>query len=242
MGTTIFFAGASGAIGRRLIPLLLDGGHTVYGATRSDERAAELARLGAKPILLDVFDADAVNAHMHDVRPEIVMHQLTDLPHDFDMERLTAAQAGNARLRIEGTRNLANAAVKCGARRMIAQSILWAFAEGPEPHGDDDAIDALNHPGIAALERFTLDSPPLEGMVLRYGYLYGPGTWFDVPTGNVTVHVDAAARAALLAIERGTPGAYNVADPSSYATSQKAIDALGWDAHFRPYQALEPTE
>lgn len=233
MAKTIFFAGASGAIGRRLVPLLLQAGHIVVGATRSEAKAAEMQRAGVRPVVIDVYDAGKLAASMSAVKPDVVMHQLTDLPHDFDTNALAAAQAGNARLRIEGTRNLVNAALQCGARRMIAQSIAWAFAPGPEPHGDDDAIDALNHPAVAALERFTLDSPPLEGFVLRYGYLYGPGTWFDMPTGTVAVHVDAAAKAALLAVERGEPGAYNVGEASAYASSEKAVAVLGWDPLFR---------
>ncbi len=239
MATTIFFAGASGAIGRRLVPLLLEAGHTVYGATRSTANAAAMERLGVKPVVVDVYDAEALREAMLAAKPQVVMHQLTDLPHDFDTKALAAAQAGNERLRIEGTRNLANAALHCGARRMVAQSIAWAFASGPEPHGDDDAIDALNHPGVAALERFTLDSPPLEGIVLRYGYLYGPGTWFAMPTGSVAVHVDAAAKAALLAVEGGTPGAFNIVEPSAYASSEKALRVLGWDPIFRPYAPIE---
>lgn len=236
---TIFFAGASGAIGRRLVPLLLDAGHTVYGTTRSEEKAAEMQRSGVRSIVVDVYDADALTKHMEAAKPEIVMHQLTDLPHDFHPNALAAAQAGNARVRIEGTQNLVNGALRCGARRMIAQSIVWAFAPGPEPHGDEDAIDALNHPAVAALERFVLDSPPLEGVVLRYGYLYGPGTWSEMPTGSVSVHVDAAAKAALLAIEHGAPGAYNITEASSYASAEKALAELAWDPLFRPYAPIE---
>jgi nucleoside-diphosphate-sugar epimerase len=239
MATTIFFAGASGAIGRRLVPLLLGAGHTVVGTTRSEAKAGEMERNGVRPVVVDVFDADALTACMNDAKPEVVMHQLTDLPHDFDTNALAAAQAGNARLRVEGTRNLVDAALQCGARRFVAQSIAWAFASGPEPHDDDDAIDALDHPAVAALERFTLDSPPLEGIVLRYGYLYGPGTWFDMPTGSVAVHVDAAAKAALLAVEGGEPGAYNIVESSAYASNDKAVRVLGWDPLFRPYAAIE---
>ncbi len=238
MATTIFFAGASGAIGRRLVPLLLEAGYTVYGTTRSEVKAAEMRSSGVRSIVVDVYDADALTKHMEAAKPEIVMHQLTDLPHDFDTKALETAQAGNARVRIEGTRNLVNAALHCGARRIIAQSIAWAFATGPEPHGDDDAIDALNHPAVATLERLVLNSPPLEGIVLRYGYLYGPGTWSEMPTGSVSVHVDAAAKAALLAVERGKPGAYNITEASSHTSSEKAVSVLGWDSMFRPYAPI----
>lgn len=232
MAGTVFLAGASGAIGRRLSPLLLDAGYVVYGTTRSEVRAAELERAGVRPIVVDAYDAEALRACMASARPEIVINQLTNLPHDLTPESLAASLAENARVRIEGTKNLIDAARYCGARRFIAQSIAWAFEPGPEPHGDDDAIDVRAQPSVATLERLTLESPPLEGVVLRYGYFYGPGTWFDKPNGNINVHVDAAASATLRAIG-GAPGAYNIAEPSAYASSEKAEMILGWTAMFR---------
>jgi nucleoside-diphosphate-sugar epimerase len=144
---------------------------------------------------------------------------------------MPAALIRNARLRREGTRNLVAAALAAGARRLIAQSIAWAYAPGPEPHREEDPLDLAAAGGrgasvaaIAELERLTLASPPLAGVVLRYGNLWGPGTGRDRPEGAAPVHVDAAAHAALLALDRGAPGAYNVAGANA---------ALGWDPAFR---------
>jgi hypothetical protein len=123
---------------------------------------------------------------------------------------------------------------------MVAQSIAWAYAPGPEPHGEEDPLDAaaegsrrISVGGVVALEDRTLRSPPLEGLVLRYGQLYGPGTGSDAPTGSAPLHVDAAAYAALLALDRGAPGAFNIAEPNAYAATTKARADLGWDAAFR---------
>ena len=145
----------------------------------------------------------------------------------------------NARVRDEGTRNLVAAALAAGARRLIAQSIAWAYAPGTEPHSESDPLDtdaqgdrAITIRGVIALEELTLRSPPLEGIVLRYGQLYGPGTHADVPSASTPVHVDAAAYAALLAIERGAPGAFNIAQPNPHVATAKAVTELGWSADF----------
>jgi nucleoside-diphosphate-sugar epimerase len=142
----------------------------------------------------------------------------------------------NARLRAEGTRNLVDAAVAAGARRLIAQSIAWAYAPGPEPHVENDPLDidaqgarAISVGGIVALERAVLEAP-LEGIVLRYGQLHGPGTGTDAATGASPVHVDGAARAALLAVDHGTRGAYTIAEPNPHVDTAKARKELGWDA------------
>jgi nucleoside-diphosphate-sugar epimerase len=113
--TRIFLAGASGAIGRRLAPLLLQNGWRVFGSTRSEERAAELKKAGVEPVVVDVFDADALLNHLYEIRPEVVIHQLTDLPYALDASKMTAALVRNARLRDVGTRNLIAAALHSGA-------------------------------------------------------------------------------------------------------------------------------
>ncbi len=176
---------------------------------------------------------------MADLRPEIVIHQLTDLPYALDPDRMTEALARNARLRDEGTRNLVAAAVRAGARRLIAQSISFIYAEGPSPHREEDPLLAETHPvyggtvhGVMSLERQVLDAP-LEGIVLRYGLFYGPGSGFDAPVGPGAVHVDAAAKATELAITRALPGIYNVAEPDGAVSSEKAARILGWDASWR---------
>src|SRR5262245_15385408 len=109
-GMRIFLAGASGAIGRRMMPLLLGAGHVVTGSTRTAERGAELARAGVIPAVLDVFDAQALSAAVRAAQPEVIIHQLTDLPREFDEARLVASYPKNARIRTEGTRNLIAAA------------------------------------------------------------------------------------------------------------------------------------
>jgi nucleoside-diphosphate-sugar epimerase len=241
MPTTVFLAGAGGAIGRRLVPLLLGAGHAVFGTTRSAERADDLASAGITPVVVDVFDAPALSKAVVAVRPTIVIHQLTDLPRGLDPSRMAEAAVRNARIRDEGSRNLVAAALAAGARRLIAQSIAWVYAPGPEPHSEDDPLDLAaktigkaSIDGVAALERQILNSPPLEGIVLRYGALYGPGTGADVPpSGRPPLHVDAAASAALLTIEKGRPGIYNIAEPNSYMTTDKAERELGWDSRFR---------
>lgn len=123
MAYRIFLAGASGAIGQRLIPQLLAAGHQVTGTTRNADRAAKLGTLGVEPAVVDVFDADALSRAMRAARPDIVVHQLTDLPAGLDPSRMAEAVVGNARIREEGTRNLVAAAVASGVRRMVAQSI-----------------------------------------------------------------------------------------------------------------------
>jgi nucleoside-diphosphate-sugar epimerase len=236
----IFLAGASGAIGQRLAPLLHEAGHHVTGTTRSLAKAAMLRTLGVEPIVVDVFDADALARAVADARPDIVMHQLTDLPPALDPALMAAAIVRNARIRDEGTRNLVNAAIAGGARRLIAQSIAWMYAPGPQPHAESDPLDikaegarGITIAGVIALERLALQSPPLEGIVLRYGQIHGPGTGSDAPRSVAPLHVDAAAHAALLAIERGAPGIYNIAEPNDLVATDKARRELGWDAGFR---------
>jgi nucleoside-diphosphate-sugar epimerase len=239
MGCQIFLAGATGAIGRRLTPLLLDAGHQVAGTTRSAAKAEELRALGAEPIVVDVFDAAALARAVAGVGPEIVIHQLTDLPKGLEPRLMAEATVRNARVREEGTRNLVEAAIAAGARRLVAQSIAWMYAPGPEPHGEDDPLDrAADGPraatvrGVIALESSVLNARSLAGVVLRYGQIYGPGTGSSGPRGASPLHVDAAAYAALLALDRGT-GAFNVAEPNGYIATDKARTELGWDAGFR---------
>ena len=236
----IFLAGASGAVGMRLTTLLRETGHFVIGTTRSETKADALLALGALPVVVNVFNAEALSRAAMAARPDVIIHQLTDLPKDLDPAQMSEAIVRNARVRVEGTRNLVAAARAAGARRLIAQSIAWAYAPGPEPHSESDPLDAdaqgdraISVRGVIALEELTLHSAPLQGIVLRYGQLYGPGTHSDVPSGLAPVHVDAAAYAALLAIERGAPGAFNIAEPNSHVATAKAVTELGWSADFR---------
>jgi nucleoside-diphosphate-sugar epimerase len=168
-------------------------------------------------------------------RPDVVIHQVTNLALAPGEELGHTQLARNADVREIGTRNLVDAAVTAGARRLIAQSIAWLYLPGPEPHVEDETIvPADDHGmdrtrrGVIELERLVTTEPRLDGVVLRYGRLYGPGTWHASPPKPPTVHVDAAARAAVLAVDRGEPGIYNVVDDGGPVSNEKARRLLGW--------------
>ena len=157
----IFLAGASGVIGMRVVPLLVAAGHEVAAMTRSPDKADALRALGAEAVVCDVYDGEALRDAVVACRPDLVMHQLTDLP---DAERhLAEAGSANVRMRREGTVNLLAAARASGARRLLVQSVAWQLA------GDSAAA-------VADLEQATLGA---RGVVLRYGRFYGPGTWHE---------------------------------------------------------------
>ena len=234
----IFLAGASGVIGRRLVPLLRDAGHQVTGTTRSSEKAAALETLGAKGVVVDVYDARALLRAMYAAHPDVVIHQLTDLPDAIDPQTYPAALARNSRLRTEGTPNLVAAAHMSGARRIIAQSVAFAYAPGGEPHGENAPLDSAAArrvlvDGVLALENSVTGARGLDGIILRYGYFYGPGTWDTAPTRRPPIHVDAAAHAALLAVARGAPGIYNIAEDDGAVLIDKARRELGFDPAYR---------
>ena len=191
----IFIAGASGVIGARLIPLLAADGHVVAAMTRSAGKADLLRELGALPVVCDVFDADALPKALTAFGPEVVFHQLTDLPDDAaDTARYSDR---NDRMRSEGTRNLLAAAAAARAGRIIAQSISW---ELPSEH---------RRAVTAAHERAVLQA---GGVVIRYGQLWGPGTYYQTaPPDPPRIHVDDAARQTLPALQ-APPGLTIVAD------------------------------
>jgi nucleoside-diphosphate-sugar epimerase len=235
----IFLAGASGAIGRPLVPLLVQAGHQVTGMTRSAASAADLARSGVSPAVVDVFDAPALTSAMAAAKPDAVIHQLTDLPREFDPAKIAASYTANSRIRTEGTRNLIAAAQAAGATRLIVQSIAFAYAPGGEPHVEtdplnlDDPARAVTVRGAADMERQALEAAGIAAVVLRYGLLYGPGTWSDGPSRKPALHVDAAAHAALLALTRGEAGVYNIADDDGAVSIAKARAELSFDPDFR---------
>jgi nucleoside-diphosphate-sugar epimerase len=236
----VFLAGASGVIGRRLCVLLRKAGHDVVGTTRSEVNAAALRTLGVTPAILDAYDAKAVLAAMAAAIPDVLIHQLTDLPDAIDPARLQQMRQANARLRCEGTRNLVNACEVLKVRRVIAQSIAWVYAPGMKPYREGDALDlnpvggdSVTIGGVVALEEAVTQTPGIDGLVLRYGRLYGPGTWTQKPQGAAPLHIDAAAQAALLALTRGAPGIYNVAEDDGEIDSGKARRELGFDPAFR---------
>jgi nucleoside-diphosphate-sugar epimerase len=235
----VFVAGASGVIGRALVPQLVAAGHEVTGTARSEDRAEAVRAAGARAVACDALDAEALRAALTEAAPEVVVHQLTALPHRFDPRDREIYTATN-RVRTEGTRNLIDAASAAGARRLVCQSIAFAYAPGAQPEVmDEDARLALGSPppfgdavrAIDEMERAVLGAEGLEGVVLRYGWFYGPGTFYaddgsmahDVRrrrfpvigkgTGLFSfVHVDDAASATVAAVERGAPGIYNVVD------------------------------
>lgn len=233
----VFLAGATGVIGRRLVPLLRDAGHAVTGTTRSEERAAALAALGARGVVVDVYDARALLKAMSAAYPDVVIHQLTDLPDQTDPTRSAATLEANSRIRVDGTRNLMAAAQVVGARRVIAQSIAFAYAPKQGMLVETDPLDlngerAVTARGVESLEQQVLNVPGIDGVVLRYGRFYGPGTWFAQPNGPGPLHVDASAHAALLAVTRGR-GIYNIAEDDPALSSEKAKRELGFDSSFR---------
>ena len=235
----VFVAGASGAIGRPLVPRLVAAGHEVTGTTRSEERAEAIRAAGARAVICDALDADALRAAVVEAAPEVVVHELTALPHRFN-PRDKQMYAPTDRVRREGTRNLIAAAQVAGARRIVCESIAFAYAPGERPEvKEEDAPLALEAPlpfgdsvrAIDEMERAVLGAEGLEGLVLRYGWFYGPGTYFaddgslarDVRRRRLPVigkgiglysfvHVDDAANATVAAVERGAPGVYNVVD------------------------------
>jgi nucleoside-diphosphate-sugar epimerase len=211
--------------------LLLADGWRVVGTTRFPEKAGDLAAIGVSPVVVDVFDRDALIRAVVEARPDVVVHQLTDLPKAFDLQRLAAARPNNARLREVGTEHLVAATVAAGAKRVVAQSIAFAYAPGPRPFLEDAPLDS-SWSSVARLEELVL-SGPFEGIVLRYGRLYGPRTWYAEPRGEAPVHVEAAADAARRAVTHGAPGIYNVAEEDGTVSSARAERELGWRADFR---------
>jgi uncharacterized protein YbjT (DUF2867 family) len=173
----IFLAGASGVIGQRLIPRLVQAGHVVGGMTRSPSKTELLSHLGAEPIICDVFDREALIQAVRDFEPDIVLNELTDLPDD--VAQISKHAGLNARIRTEGNQNLIDAARRSGSPKILAQSVAWQLPDGP---------DAL---AVAELERSVLAE---GGVVLSYGQFYGPGTYNQQqPPAEPRVHIDRAA-------------------------------------------------
>jgi nucleoside-diphosphate-sugar epimerase len=238
MTKRIFLAGAAGAVGRRLCLLLIADGWRVTGTTRSPDKVAVLRDMGVTPVIVDMCDEAKLHRALAEAAPEIVIHQLTDLPPRLDPARMKDAVARNARLRETATGNLIAAAVAAKASRMIVQSIAFAYAPGPKPYGEEVPLNiaaggepGLSARGVASMEQQTLGAP-LASVILRYGKLYGPGTGFDAPAKGGPLHVDAAADAARRALTSGR-GIYNIAEEDSAVSSRKAAVELGWSAAFR---------
>ncbi len=220
----ILVVGAAGVIGRRLVPLLVAAGHEVSGTTRSADKSQLVRELGATPVVVDAFEREALFRAVREAQPEVIIHQLTDLS-GRDL-------AANSRLRQVGTRNLVDAAREAGIDHLLAQSISWITVPGDGPSDESAPLDLEAPPsrrnmvqGVEALESAVGELA--KGVVLRYGLLYGPGTWYapdgaiaeQVRRGEVVadegvtsfLHVDDAARATLLALD-WPAGVYNIVD------------------------------
>jgi nucleoside-diphosphate-sugar epimerase len=236
----IFVAGATGAIGRRLVPLLISAGHSVVGLTRSPDKAQSIRAAGGEAVVANGLDANAVATAVASAKPDVIVHEMTDLKEASDLRAFDRAFAASNRLRTAGTDNLLAAAKDAGVRRLVAQSFCgWPYARGGAPvKSEDDPLDpdppqefrrALD--AIQYLEGAVTTSAAVEGIVLRYGSLYGDNTGvFDGPFVDQVrrrrapvigdgdgwwsfLHIDDAAAATALAVERGKAGnIYNIVD------------------------------
>ena len=244
----VFLTGATGAIGRRLVPLLVDAGHQVVGTTRTPAKVDGLRLAGASPVVLDGRDGEAVRRAVLEAEPEVVIHQMTALSGDLDFRHFAETFAETNRLRTETTDRLIEAAVEAGARRFIAQSFtgwpkeqsgsLVKTEEDPlltNPTGPvRETVEAILH-----LESVTTGTPRIEGLALRYGGFYGPGNALGkggalleaVAKGQMPIvgggtgiwsfiHIDDAAAATALAVDRAEPGLYNIVDDEPAAVSE----------------------
>jgi len=256
----VFVAGGAGALGARLLPELLSAGHEVFATTRSPQKADEIGHLGASGVVMDGLDQASVLAAVEEVRPEVIVHEMTalaELKGQSDMRHFDSSFAMTNRLRSEGTDNLLAAATRVGTRRFVVQSYCaWPYARtgGPVKSEDDpldpdppteqrESLRAIEH-----LERAARDAP-LEGLALRYGAFYGPGTSESIfgelarkrrlpVVGNgggvwSFVHIDDAAAATTIAVERGEPGVYNIVDDEP-TRSAEWIPALAAQVGAKP--------
>lgn len=239
----VFIAGATGAIGRRLVPLLVQHDHHVIATTRSANKTGLLRSLGAEPVILDGLDAATVGEAVARARPDVIVHQMTALAGRPDMRHFDRWFAATNVLRTKGTEHLLAAAQASGVRRFIAQSYAgWPTTnQGPGPSTEADPFEPHPiaeqreaHDAIVFLER-AVTRAPLEGIVLRYGALYGPGAseslveivrkrQFPIIGSGAGVwswlHIDDAASATLAALDHGPSGVYNIVDDDPAPVSE----------------------
>jgi nucleoside-diphosphate-sugar epimerase len=243
----VFVAGATGAIGRRLVPQLVEAGHEVTAMTRSKEKLGLLYNLGAEAVACDVFDAGRLGAVVARAEPDAVINELTDLPQSLNPRRLKEYYAANNRVRREGTANLLSAASGAGVRRFLVQGAAYWYAPTGGPVKTEEAplyLDAPSPIGLAVetikeVEEAVLTADGIEGIVLRYGMFYGPGTWYakDGDVGRQVrkrrypmighgegtysfIHVDDAASATAATLESARPGVYNVVDDEPVSAAE----------------------
>jgi 2-alkyl-3-oxoalkanoate reductase len=235
----ILLAGATGALGRRLTPMMVAFGHTVAGTTRSPAKAEEIAAAGATPVVMDGLDAEAVRRAVDEAKPDVVVHQLTALTGSSDLKKFDETFAETNVLRTTGLDHLLAAAREAGVDRFVAQSYTgWPNPRSGGVKTEDDPLDPDPPAGarqtlaaIRYLEDAVTHTEGIAGLVLRYGAFYGPGTGF-APDGEIIqlvrrrrmpvvgggrgvwsfIHIDDAARATLAALDHGAPGLYNVVD------------------------------
>lgn len=241
----VFVAGGTGAVGRYLVPQLIEAGHQVSAISRQDARVDALRRLGVDAFVCDVFDADRLADAVARAAPDAIVHQLTDLPATMDPRQIERAYANNNRVRREGTRNLLAAARRASVSRFIVQSMAtWYRPEGGRVKVESDPLwtDAPEPLGTAVRTLADMETAVLSGVqtgvVLRYGAFYGPGTWYAadgevvdrlrrrqlpiIGSGDgVTsfIHVHDAAAAAVAALT-APPGVYNIVDGEPAAASE----------------------
>ena len=253
----VFVAGASGAVGRPLVARLVADGHEVVGTTREEAHAGALREQGAQVAIVDAFDVEGVHAAVRAAEPEVLIHQLTALPREPDPKAMEASLHLTSRLRRETVPTFLEAARAVGARRAIVQSISFVTRPDGRPVHDEDAPLFLDAgPGFTGaveavrdMEASVAAADGLEGLVLRYGFYYGPGTWYAQDGAIATmirkrgypiigrgqgrmsfVHLDDAVDATVRALDHGDPGIYNVTD--DHPATQKqwlpvAAEALG---------------
>lgn len=246
----IFLAGATGALGRQLLPRLAERGHEVTGTTRTPGKRQMIRGLGGHPVVMDALDADAVARAVAEAEPEVIVNQLTAIPAALDMRHFARDFLPTNRLRIEGTDNLLAAGRVIGTRRFVAQSfapLIWARVGGPVK-SEDDPLD--DHPpeqtrstlaALRHLEEAVLAARWAEGVVLRYGGFYGPGTSMSLGPEGVMIdavrgrklplvgkaggvwsfiHIEDAADATVSAVEGRGRGVYNVVDDEPAPVAQ----------------------
>ena len=255
----VFVAGATGAIGPPLIKSLTMAGHTTYGMVRSQDSSASLSDSGAEPVLANALDAASVSAAVAKVRPDVIVNELTSLPKHYTPTDMKASAERDARVRLEGNKNLLAAAQQTGVRRFLLQSAGFWYAPGEGLADESEGFAVSASPAVAAgsqryaeLEAMTLGRLEFEAVALRYGFFYGPGTWFmsegdmgeqvrqlqvpiigDGQGVSSWVHIDDAADATVRALECA-PGPYNIVDDNP---SEQRV----WLTAFARYcGALEP--
>ena len=240
----VFVAGATGAIGRPLISALISRGHDVVGMASSEQGLESIKENGADGVVANALDPQAVEAVLKKVRPEAIIDELTSLPKHYTADEMRSAADRDRRVRLEGGRNVLNAARAAGARRYIVQSTGFFYASGPGLAVETEPLALNASPAIAAsvrtymqLEERALGAQDLEGVALRYGFFYGPGTWYSFGSDVANqvleqrypiagsgsgvwswVHIEDAAAASVRALGCA-PGVYNIVDDDPSAMS-----------------------